>query len=497
VAFTNPIGIGMNAERELSQGELTMPLEELDLVAIDMGYGHLRPAQALSDFIGDQPILLADRPPLASPDEQRLWKQARTAYELLSRASALPVAGPMLSEVLRGVTSIAPLYPRRDLSPPTVPTRLLAHFGQRGMGRGLTARLQRGDRILLTTFFGPAVLSDLAGCERLYCVVTDSDVNRVWARPEAGRTNVVYLAPTERVRRRLKTYGVPSDRILVTGFPLPHRLVGGPGAPDLKQNLRRRLAALDPRGRFLRECRDEVAHFLGETTAPGKPVHLAFAVGGAGAQSEMVERFLPSLAKRLRRGKMRLTLIAGVRQEVAQVFRDAVAQAGLTPELDDGTISILLADSHPEYFAKFDELLESVDVLWTKPSELTFYGALGLPLILSSPVGSHERYNARWALHSGAAVRQSDPRHAGDWLWEMLKDGTLAGAAWTGYMRMPKFGLYRIIEEVLGPPALERLLGRGGSLSGGVSSLRSPDDDAPGAPTDAGLHGSVSETTTH
>jgi hypothetical protein len=435
-----------------------MPVDKLELVAIDMGYGHLRPAQALSDFLGQQPILLADRPPLASTEEQRLWKRARTGYELLSRASAVPVAGPILSEVLRGVTNIQPLYPRRDLTPPTIPTRLLAYFGRSGMGRGLSARLQRDDSILLTTFFGPAVLSDLAGCERLYCVVTDSDVNRVWAPEDASQTHVVYLAPTERVRRRLKTYGVPSDRILVTGFPLPHGLVGGTDARILKTNLRRRLAALDPRGRFLRECRDEVSHFLGETPPPGRPLHLAFAVGGAGAQSEMVEQFLPSLAKRLRRGKMRLTLIAGIRQEVAQTFRVAIDRAGLGPELEAGAIDILLSGSHAEYFSAFDELLESTDVLWTKPSELTFYAALGLPLILSSPVGSHERYNARWALHSGAAVRQSDPRHVGDWLWEMLKDGTLAGAAWTGYMRMPKFGLYRIVEEVLGAEALQSRL---------------------------------------
>src|SRR5688572_30834001 len=119
-----------------------------------------------------------------------------------------------------------------------------------------------------------------------------------------------------------------------TAFLPPHRLVGGPDAPALKANLRRRLAALDPRGRFLRECRDEVAHFLGETTAPGSPVHLAFAVGGAGAQSEMVDQFLPSLAKRLRRGKMRLTLIAGIRPEVAHTFREAIGRAGLTPEYE-------------------------------------------------------------------------------------------------------------------------------------------------------------------
>jgi hypothetical protein len=77
-------------------------------------------------------------------------------------------------------------------------------------------------------------------------------------------------------------------------------------------------------------------------------------------------------------------------------------------------------------------------------------------------VGSHERYNRRWAIDGGSGIKQYDPHHAGEWLWEMLKDGTLAGAAWTGYGRMPKFGLYRIIEEVLGPDALGECLARSG-----------------------------------
>ena len=39
-------------------------------------------------------------------------------------------------------------------------------------------------------------------------------------------------------------------------------------------------------------------------------------------------------------------------------------------------------------------------MLWTKPSEMTFYAALGIPLILAPPLGAHERYNRRWALET-------------------------------------------------------------------------------------------------
>jgi hypothetical protein len=435
-----------------------MPFDLIDLVAIEMGYGHLRPAHSLANFLGEQPILVADAPPLASPEEQKLWEQARTAYELLSRAGRTPLVGPMLAEILQGVTSIKPLYPRRDLSRPTLATRALVRSAQKGMGRGLAQRLKAENRTLITTFFGPAILSEFHGAERVYCIATDSDVNRVWASEDAKSTRVTYFAPTDRVRRRLRSYGVPGERIIVSGFPLPHGLVGGPSAALLKQNLKRRLGALDPKGRFLRESREEVGTFLGDLDSGGAVPHLVFAVGGAGAQTELAARFLPSLRKRLVRGKLRLTLVAGIRREVAEYFRSVIRQNGLDEELGSGSVAILEANTHREYFQKFDELLVSADVLWTKPSEISFYGALGLPLIFSSPVGSHETYNRRWAIHSGAAVSQSDPAHAGEWFWEMLKDGTLAGAAWSGYLRMPKFGLYRVVEEVLGSSVLaERL----------------------------------------
>jgi hypothetical protein len=431
---------------------------EVELVAIEMGYGHLRPAHALREFIGTE-ILLADRAPLASPKEQRQWAQVRQSYELLSRATQLPLVGGPLREVMDGITNIPSLYPRRDQSQRTVAVRILESMAKRGLGTGLAARLERGDKALITTFYGPAVLSDYHGAERLYCVVTDSDINRVWGPIHPERTNVVYFAPCMRVRRRLKAYGVPPDQIIVTGFPLPHGLVGGVDAPILRRDLARRLVALDPRGRFLREVREEVSHFLGELPeATDAPVHLVFAVGGAGAQVELAKQFLPSLARRVRKGRLKITLVAGIRHEVAHAFREAIAHAELGEEHDAGRVSILVAETHEEYFQSFNALLHGTDVLWTKPSELTFFGALGIPLVFSWPVGSHERYNQRWAIDSGSGIKQYDPRHVGDWLWELLKDGTLAGRAWTGYMRMPKFGLYRIIEEVLGQGRLDDVL---------------------------------------
>jgi hypothetical protein len=101
-----------------------------------------------------------------------------------------------------------------------------------------------------------------------------------------------------------------------------------------------------------------------------------------------------------------------------------------------------------EYFRACNALLAETDILWTKPSEMTFYGALGLPLLLAPPVGAQERYNRRWAVENGAGLEQRDPRFTGEWLAEWLADGTLATAAWSGFRRLPKLGLYRILQAM-------------------------------------------------
>ena len=44
------------------------------------------------------------------------------------------------------------------------------------------------------------------------------------------------------------------------------------------------------------------------------------------------------------------------------------------------------------------------------------------------------------------------PGFAAEWLSDWLADGAFASAAWAGYLRLPKFGLYRILEAVAAAP---------------------------------------------
>ncbi|HEX9050957.1 MAG TPA: hypothetical protein VF841_10530 [Anaeromyxobacter sp.] len=424
------------------------------VVAVEMGYGHLRAAAPLAEALGTE-VLQVDRPPLVAAEETRLWRRVRRGYEAVSRLSQLPLAGRPLRWLLDALTDIPRLHPHRDLSAPTRGARALERLARRNLGQGLVAHLRRTGAPLLTTFYSPAIVADRAGLERIFCVVTDTDLNRIWVPVDPARTRIRYLAPTRRAARRLRAYGVPEDRITFTGFPLPDALVGGPGLAVLKANLAARLVRLDPSGEFRRSVPEELAHFLGALprAEEGRPPLLAYAVGGAGAQAGLAGAFLPGFRRALEEGRLRIALVAGVRAEVEARFREDLRRAGMEGlAREGGPVEILRAPTFAGYYARFNALLARTDVLWTKPSELTFYGALGLPLVLSPPVGVHERYNRRWARESGAGLKQRDPRFAAEWLGDALADGMLAAAAWAGYMRLPKFGLYRILEAVLAAP---------------------------------------------
>ena len=418
------------------------PARAPTIVAVEMGYGHLRPAHALADLLGG-PVLEADRAPLAGAVEQRTWARARRHYERLTRFSQLPVIGRPLSPLLGALTAIPPLYPARDLSNPTWPVHIVERMAARGLGEGLVAHLRQSGTPLLTTFFVPALIADRAGDLDVRCVVTDSDINRVWAPMHPRTTRIHYFAPSTRVVRRLMAYGVPRERIQLTGYPLPHELLGGPSMTAARANLLRRLARLDRDGSFRRHFGDDVARALSPLPEADGPPRVTFAVGGAGAQAELAERFLPSLAPALHADRLRLTLVAGVRRAVAETFTRAVDAAGLGALLG-GAIDILHAEDMPAYFRQFNATLAETDALWTKPSELTFFAALGLPLVLAPAVGEHERLNARWAMEHGAALKQHHPAAAVHWLADWLTDGTLAQAAWSGFRSLPKQGLYEI-----------------------------------------------------
>jgi hypothetical protein len=427
------------------------------VASVTMGYGHLRAAHPIAERLGGS-ITHVDQAPLADTGEISLWSWVRRAHELLSKPLSFvgPLGAPMRG-LMDTLTMIPPLHDPRDHREPTWSVRLLDRLIRRGLGAGMVQQLRKTGSPLVTTFYAPAIVADRAGIERVYCVVTDADCNRVWAPLDAAHTRIKYFAPSRRVVRRLRSFGVPAGNIELTGFPLPPALTDTTDTTSPKSRLAHRLLRLDPTGTFRELYKNELSMMFPEGTLTGTagPLTLMFAVGGAGAQAEIVDQFLPSLRPKILDGSLNLRLVAGTREEVRAAFKQSIDRCNLLSTLND-EIQIVFGRDFPEYYQAFNRAFLRTDVLWTKPSELSFYPALGVPCITAPSVGSHERYNRRWLREKGVALKQRRPDLARGWLEEWLDDGVLAGSAWSGFIRLPQHGTERIVAHLTSGAAVEQ-----------------------------------------
>lgn len=426
------------------------------VVTANMGLGHQRAAHTLS-HLAEGGVLTAGTPETTDEDEVRFWRRLTWSYEVLSRTKGIPIVGGPLFGALDRLLHIPPFYPLRDLSHPSPNNYLVEHLIRSGLGRTLLQRLRTRALPLISTFYVPCLVADHAHPDRVYCVICDADLNRVWVASNAKQSRIQYLAPCGRVMRRLRQYGVPDERIFITGFTLPRDNIGGPGMETLRADLMARLGRLDPRGRFTNIYGATVRELLGDRPEPSGGngrVTVTFAVGGAGAQVEIGLMLAQGLKQGVLNRRFRLVLVAGVNPVVERVFREFVIRIGLGPEIDDGVL-IVREDNRPAYFDRFNALMRETDLLWTKPSELSFYSALGIPIVMAPPIGSQESKNQRWLVDKGCAVPQYTPRLAFEWLTDMLNDGVFAEKALSGFIKNRKLGVFKI-EEVLQTGTMSR-----------------------------------------
>ena len=372
-----------------------------ELVTVLMGLGHYRAAHALMPVFGGRVRLCGSRQE-TPPREYRLWKKARRLYYRLSRAGNLPLIGPLLRKVLARVEKIEPYYPVKDLSAPTIPVQVLHRLiVRKGLGRHMLEQLGKDRGPTIHTFYATAIAMDLLSPDdRTYLLVTDSDFNRVWVPKDPAGSRIQYLAPCTQVKRRLISYGVKPERIHLTGFPLPLENIGSQENLEiLKEDLCERLGRLDPKNRFINFHEPSLIHWLGKTPRRGDPsprrFTLTFAIGGAGAQVEMVGPMLGSLSRALREDRIRLFLSAGISGRVFERVLSAVNRVHLD-DLMGNQIRIIYQENPARYCSEFNRMLRRTDVLWTKPSELSFFSALGIPILLAPSIGPHESLNKKW-----------------------------------------------------------------------------------------------------
>ncbi|MBI2443655.1 MAG: hypothetical protein HYV42_00210 [Candidatus Magasanikbacteria bacterium] len=420
------------------------------IVAVDMGYGHQRAAYPLRHLAPTHRVLVANNYPGLPPRDFNVWNRGRRIYEFFSRLSTLPVLGGFFFSLLDSFQKLPPFYPHRDLSAANLQLRQIYGLLRRGWLADLVRFLNQRRIPLITTFFTVAFAAEEHGFRGdIYVVICDSDISRTWAPLNPGRSRIRYLAPCRRVVERLKLYGVPAKQIFLTGFPLPQENIGD-DLEILRADMAERLINLDPEKRYRSKYAETVKQFLKGIKIEARhhhPLTLTFAVGGAGAQRAIADDIIKSLKPKLLRREINLNLVAGTRPDVFRYFRGVISRHGVEPVLGENLRIIFAREKH-DYFRNFNIALRTTDVLWTKPSELVFYSALGLPIIMAPSLGSQEDFNRLWLKTIGAGISQNDPRYAHEWLFDWINSGWLAEAAMSGYLDGRQFGVRNIMDAV-------------------------------------------------
>ncbi len=418
-----------------------------------MGYGHDRAAHGLEE-IAYGSFITSNNYKGIPPLDKKLWRETRELYETISRFKPIPVIGDLIFSTLDYIQEIPAFYPRRDLSKPNLQVKGMYTLIKRGLMKHLTTTLMERRRLpVICTFPLSAHAMEYHGYpEDIYTLVTDTDMSRSWVAMDPKRSKIKYLAPTGRVVERLKLYGVRSENIFLTGFPIPRKIIGGPESSILKKDMAQRICNLDPKGIFTSRYWRTLEAELGVKACKvhkSKPVTITFSVGGAGAQRQLAVQIAKALREKIRRHEIKLILVAGTHQALASYFHAHLRAAGLGPSINNG-ISIYFKKDRHEYFNAFDRILQKTDILWTKPSELSFYTGAGIPIIMAPPIGSQEEFNKLWLQNVGGGVQMYDADTCAEWLQDWIDGGALARMAWNGYIEAPTHGSYRIESVITG-----------------------------------------------
>ncbi|OGH88425.1 MAG: hypothetical protein A3J93_04110 [Candidatus Magasanikbacteria bacterium RIFOXYC2_FULL_42_28] len=426
-------------------------LKQAWVLTVDMGYGHQRAANPLRHLAPNSKIIVANNYEGIPDSDRRIWRQSQKWYEFFSRFTNIPLIGPYLFSLFDKFQAIASFYPRRDLSAPTMQLKQIYWLIKRGWGKDLIEFLNKNPIPLIATFFTIAFFAEEHKYKgEIYCVVTDTDVSRAWVAFDPSKSRIKYLAPCRRIVERLQLYGVKKSNIFLTGFPLPEENLGDAEFSTLKADLSERIINLDPEKRYREKYSGTVRERLREMNLDERhhhPLTLTFAVGGAGAQRKLGAVILESLKKDILDNKINFNLVAGTRNDVYLYFKKIICCSGLKSALDKN-LKIIFAVHKDDYFREFNKILRNTDILWTKPSELVFYSALGMPIVMAPPVGSQEVFNRTWLKTVGAGINQGDPRFTHEWLFDWVKSGWLAEAAMAGFLDGRQFGVRNISDVV-------------------------------------------------
>lgn len=413
------------------------------VLTADMGYGHQRATDPFAG-VARYRIINMNNDVFTPKAEQKYWDKVLWAYEFISRAAKVPLIGSILFRMLNSLLRIPKQNSGVDFRRPTYQVKLLKLQIRRGLCRGVVDKIKSEPAPVITSFYAPAIAADMAGIPDIYCIICDSDLNRVWVSDKPDQTNIKYFTPCPEATERLKSYGVPEKNIVQTGFPLHPDLSGNKNLEVAKSDFCKRIHRLLPENRSDMEVPDFCKDFLKMNIVKPGPITISFAVGGAGAQTDWAAILLKSFEALLIAENIKINLIAGVREEVRDGFLN------LINDRLKGRVDVIFEWEKNAYFKRFNQIMRETDLLITKPSELSFYAGLGLPVLMTQPLGSQEDYNRRWLLKNKAAIDLPKAGSVTQWFTEKLENGTFAQLAINGFQNIEKAGYYHIMDYLNG-----------------------------------------------
>jgi len=422
------------------------------VVSVNMGYGHQRTAYPLKFLAFEEKIINANEYPGIPRGDRKIWENTRKFYEFISRFSRIPLIGKVSFSIYDQFQKILSFYPKREISKPNFALKNLFFLFKKDWGKHLVEELKIKNKELginlpiITTFFIPAFMAAYFNYPgEIFCIVCDADVSRPWASLKPKESKIKYLVPTKRVFERLKFYGVKEENIFLTGYPLPLENIGRTEEMEiLKEDLRYRIFNLDPQKKYFEKYKILIEENLGKLPENSDhPLTIMFSIGGAGAQKEIGVKILRNLREKIQKNEIKIILSVGTREKIKEYFKKNIENLGFK---ENQNIEIIFDENIESYFRKFNLALRKTDILWTKPSELSFYTALGLPIIIAPAIGSQEDFNMRWLLKSGFGDLQENPIHTDQWLFDWIERGYFAEHAVEGFIEGKKLGTFKIFQ---------------------------------------------------
>lgn len=235
-------------------------------------------------------------------------------------------------------------------------------------------------------------------------VVTDFDVHALWVHPHM----TVYCAAAEEIAWRMRDRGLRDTRIAVTGIPI---------MPVFSQK------------------QDRAACMAEYGLDPRLPTLLMMSGGcGVGAIDQLAERLLS-----LQSG-FQLIALAGRNAELLERFKTLATRfpGRLFPQPFTRTIERVMA---------------CADLAITKPGGLTTSEclAMGLPMIVISPIPGQEERNSDYLLENGAALKAHDAAGLEYRTVELLRAPERLAALRASALRLARpDAAAHVLKEVLG-----------------------------------------------